>query len=224
MCIPPPESDEERANQKKNERRKTIKFWVEIASAIILLGYLGVTILIWCATKQAIQSAEKTSRREQRAWLSIKKAQLIPSSSPLGVSTRTGIALYLLNTGKTPAVEKWSRGAINIGSEPPPESSYINPKQTEQSLSIVPVGDVGNWDQIINPTLPNEQISAFYSINKPEETRRLYVHATIHYKDVFGCEHFTEVCMYHRVTDPPDSFAFCDHFNSIDPTTDKECH
>ena len=77
MCVPPTESDEERAKKEKKERRKTIMFWVEIVSAIILFGYLGVTILIWCANKQAAKAAKEAADTahdtliiSERPWMS----------------------------------------------------------------------------------------------------------------------------------------------------------
>ena len=60
MCIPPAESDEEQTEKKKKRRRKTIKLWAEVVSAIVLLGYFGVTILIWCANNKAAIAAQNT--------------------------------------------------------------------------------------------------------------------------------------------------------------------
>jgi hypothetical protein len=88
VCVPPTETDEERTEKEKKKRRKTIKFRVEVFSAFVLLGYFGVTILIWCASKKAAEEAKRAADTASqqvevtkdalcaqfRPWLGIEKA------------------------------------------------------------------------------------------------------------------------------------------------------
>ncbi len=80
ICIPPTPSSEEEADKKKQERRKTIKFRVEIAGALILLVYAFFTILIWCASKKsadAAKSAAVTAANNLNAFEDSQSAQLV---------------------------------------------------------------------------------------------------------------------------------------------------
>jgi hypothetical protein len=61
VCIPPPLTDKEAAQKKNNQRRKAIKFWIEIAGVVILFGYFSFTILIWYASKKAADAAKQAA-------------------------------------------------------------------------------------------------------------------------------------------------------------------
>ena len=69
MCIPPTEPNEERTAKDLKQRRETITFWIELASAVILLGYFGVTILIWSANKDAAESSRRQLEMIDRPWI-----------------------------------------------------------------------------------------------------------------------------------------------------------
>jgi succinate dehydrogenase hydrophobic anchor subunit len=105
VCIPPTESDQEKAKKKQKERRKTVKFWAEIISAFVLFGYFTVTILIWCANKKSAETATKELELSQRPWVSMEHITVI---SPLVFDSNgatTTISYDFTNTGHSPAID-----------------------------------------------------------------------------------------------------------------------
>ncbi len=70
MCFSPPLSDQEERKREKKERRKTIKFVVEVISAVVLAGYFGVTILILRTNRHANEIAQQAIEAQTRPWLS----------------------------------------------------------------------------------------------------------------------------------------------------------
>ena len=103
-CIPPTESIEERTAKKKKERREAIKFVVEIVSAIILLLYFGVTVLIWCANKNSAEIAVKELELSQRPWVSLIDITVIRPLVFDSNGAHTTISYAFTNTGHSPAI------------------------------------------------------------------------------------------------------------------------
>ena len=104
VCIPPAESDEEHAKKKKKERRKTVKFWADIITAVILFGYFTVTILIWCANNKAAETAAKELELSQRPWVSLANFSI---DGPLifdNNGAHINISYEIKNTGHSPAI------------------------------------------------------------------------------------------------------------------------
>ena len=54
-CVPPTPSEHERAERKKAQRRKTVKFWAQVVTAIATLLYFAVTVGIWRTNEQALR-------------------------------------------------------------------------------------------------------------------------------------------------------------------------
>lgn len=74
VSIPPAPTDQERANKKKEERRKTVKFWAEIAGIIVLAVYTAFTAAMYFATKKsadAAKTAGEIAEFSQRPWIKI---------------------------------------------------------------------------------------------------------------------------------------------------------
>ena len=90
MCVPPAESDEERTNRKKKERREKIKFRVEIFSAITLFCYFGVTTLIWLTAQK-----QTTLMRQQVVGT---QGALIALASPTWTNETNRFHFVFLNT------------------------------------------------------------------------------------------------------------------------------
>src|SRR5205823_4628268 len=85
VSIPPTPTDQERAEKKKQNRRDSIKFWIEIAGLIVLAVYTGFTAMMYSANKKAAdaardaaieakrsrEQAEQSVHLDQRAWVTI---------------------------------------------------------------------------------------------------------------------------------------------------------
>ncbi len=197
MCIPQTESDEERTKKKKNERRKTTKFWVEIVSAFILLGYFGATILIWSANKKAADSAEKSLglaqnqfRMDQRPWLSpLPRPAIKVDGQTLafwfdkdGRSEVAAVAVDLHNSGKSPAVYvtttamEFKIGPIEKVQE---EVKAYVPNFTGYDAMIMP--NTG-----VTPESNKKWLSQDAWARLQDGTWELYVVGGVRYQDVFA--------------------------------------
>lgn len=104
-CIPTPLSQEE-AGKKKDRRRKTIAFWVEVISALVLTGYFGVTILIYMATSNQAESTHKTFAEIQKQTTMIRQqlvgtqAALIVFGQPRWEDTKRELSFQITNGGQ----------------------------------------------------------------------------------------------------------------------------
>jgi hypothetical protein len=88
MCIPPAITDQERANQKKKNRRKSIKFWAEIVGLIVLTFYTAFTYKIMRANLNAAKSAHDTLGEIQKQTTLIRQ-QLVGSQAAIVRADRT---------------------------------------------------------------------------------------------------------------------------------------
>jgi len=120
ISLPRTLSVEEQAEKEKKEGRKTISFWVRIASLGVLVVYAGVTILIWCANKKAAdaamiaamaaktasETAQKQLEQTERPWLKVSfsvqppgitfqdggmQLNIVPRIENIGHSVATGV-------------------------------------------------------------------------------------------------------------------------------------
>lgn len=73
ICLPPTLTDEEAAEKKKNKGRKTVKFWTQIATLIVLCVYTGLTLLIWCTTGKQLSAYEDAESALVNVDFSIEK-------------------------------------------------------------------------------------------------------------------------------------------------------
>ena len=234
--------------QAKNYRIQRATLVVTVLTLIALGVYTLYTRSIWLESRKsadaatsaakaaddAVTLARETSHRDQRAWVSWKRFEfpVINVGHSQGISIpRAGekalVKIYLINTGKTPAVEVWTRGEVNIGRHGIPESQFRN-TFPEESRGIIPVGDIGFWTQIESALpLSNEEIGRYTSMLSAPINRRdrdqLWVHAVVHYRDVFGCKHFMEVSGYHPPYSSVDAIILSKANNGIDDINNEDC-
>jgi hypothetical protein len=79
VCIPPTLSDQDRAKQKTQKRRKNIKFLVQVGSLIVLIVYAGFTIAIWHQTKEANRISRSNA---PRPWIGIDEGGIQIARTP----------------------------------------------------------------------------------------------------------------------------------------------
>jgi hypothetical protein len=105
VCIPPPKSDEDKTADKKGNRRKAIKFWVEVSGVFLLLVYTVFTGYQAYLTRKSTNATIEFFRSDERAWIEIEPIK--PMLFYLGdahVPRRSfRYELYPRNVGKTPA-------------------------------------------------------------------------------------------------------------------------
>jgi hypothetical protein len=110
MCIPPTLSDQDRAENKRKKRRKTVAFWVQIFSLVFLVIYAGVTVLIWFSTKTAAEAAKSAARtahdelvKVNRPWVGIDGTPTLLQIK-IGQSIEADILATVKNFGTAPAL------------------------------------------------------------------------------------------------------------------------
>jgi hypothetical protein len=109
VCIPAAKSVEEKTENEKKNRRETIKFRVEIVSAIVLFVYAGLTAVIAFysiraanAAKKAAGAAAEQAEMLDRPWVTISPV----ISGPLIYSDKRVTMSFLFvpkNIGHSPA-------------------------------------------------------------------------------------------------------------------------
>jgi len=159
-------------------------------------------------SKAALDASIESTHLDQRAWLNISSFKL--SEEPT-LNQGVTVTLFVFNSGKTPALEMTNESTLIFSNvEPPPTAFSFEPNPV--SRSIVPPGTAGTFFRTNPLTLKTlSQASAYGSV-----LSKIYVEATIHYKDTFGRSHWTRVCAWHASGAPLDTFLFCEHGNEMD--------
>jgi len=192
VCIPPTLSDQERAEKKKKCRRETVKFWVEIVGAVMVFGYLFVTVLIWCANKQiakdthqSVVNADNNFKLDQRPWLGVLEMDTtIPSRESMKVKVE------FVNSGKLPALKEHlglQADCYPVGHKP--TIKYTEDTKDEGAI-ILPNQHFFAASE--TSALCSEKNFALFKEGKASLT----VLGTIWYKDAFATPHTTEFCLY----------------------------
>jgi len=74
--IRPAPTDQERAEQQKENSRKAIKFWAEVAGIVVLIVYTGFTIGIYFANQKAAEASQK-ALTEVQTQTTLMRQQLV---------------------------------------------------------------------------------------------------------------------------------------------------
>jgi hypothetical protein len=141
------------------------------------------------AAETSVETAKDISRRDQRAWLTIRTVTM---KTPLAVGQRPIIEVRFENTGRTPALNVQSAGAIS--------SNQTVVRETLASRNRPIVGQTGR--SIVGP---NAGETGIYYGKEPikdagqieairAETWIIYVSGSIRYDDIFGNHHCTTFC------------------------------
>jgi len=139
--------------------------------------------------KDSITFAKETAHLDQRAWLTIRSATM---KTPLAVGQRPVIEVRVENTGRTPALNTESAGAIlsyesiRPGTLPSRDRPFVG----EASRSII--GPGAGETSIFYATEPIRDEAQIQGIR--EEGWVIYVAGSVRYDDIFGNHHRTTFC------------------------------
>jgi hypothetical protein len=234
ICIPPAKSIEEEAENKKDKRRRTIKFRVEMGSAVVLFIYAALTGIMAFysiqsvrATRKIIKQTSEIAQRDQRpyAWPTIGPAKI-------AIKRELVADLFFVNYGKTPALKCKTKSKIVLT----PSFYRIDKSATiwkdiEQFFATVD-GELDkspNEGEVIIPqhvpedTSQSEIQGSAESGIAPSDQQAVdlllntdYSYAIVgkmRYFDSFGKMYTTEFCLTHRKDYPKG--VWCDKHNEI---------
>src|SRR3984893_10945260 len=200
---PPIASEDDNAYKKRQENRDRWKLRVEIATALIILAYTVISILLWIANRHANEDANRNFRRDERAWMAFSFAA---GNLTFTIGKTFLVPTDLLNTGKTTAkngegnivVQMVETGEDLAFSYTPGHANY-----RVQAGTIFPGGHITeSFEGIRHGTDQAEAIVITKPLFQDIISGRslVVVHGKITYRDVFGTEHWTTYCRY--VTNP----------------------
>jgi hypothetical protein len=190
-----------------------VTFGLELVGFIVLCVYAGYTIKIYCANKQAANAAtsaantaKESLRLDQRAWVFARGFLLSAEPQPNQPIT---VTLYLVNSGKTPALNVISKAHPSNWNQQPPERDW-SVFEGRESHGLLPPGVSSLSIKTAPLTLTNGLADYNSGINS------IYVQAKITYLDSFAIPHWTTVCVLHHHGRPLNEFDFCEIGNSVD--------
>jgi hypothetical protein len=141
------------------------------------------------AAEASIETAKDISRRDQRAWLTVKSVTM---TTPLAVGTSPVIEARFENTGRSPAINVQTAGAIFSHATtqrytlPSRDRSIIG--RASRSVIGPNSGETSIWYGK-EPITDNAQIESIMG-----GTWVIYVSGSILYDDIFGNQHRTTFC------------------------------
>jgi len=192
MCIPPSPSDEECANEKKQKRRKTITFWIEILGLLVLVTYAGFTIAIWYTMKRANDIAKIAYQSGQRAYIVYEDMNHTMGvvTNPMGKDTIVfNIEARMQNAGNTPAVDALAVIGASEQEEEITEQEFLG--AVPHTLVKQPVASIG-------PKIPFGCGPVHVADSFADSTERpRYIWGWVLYNDIFPKTkpHVTEFCV-----------------------------
>ena len=191
------------AKQKQQARREQWKLGIEIATLVVLATYTLLTGLL-------VRQTQTAMALDQRAWVGVYRYTI--DREPV-TSEPFNFKLWLANTGKTPALELTDKGAIFIGPNEPTRSFEELGVQTGTShTTLFPTGTTS----LYSVDHGREGIPAEIATAYRERRHRFYILGRIEYRDIFGKDHWTEVCASRAFGDPLDQFLLCSKRNMVD--------
>jgi hypothetical protein len=181
--------------------------------AIFTLFLTVTTLLLWLATREALQDSRRSAERDQRAYVFPTTIALLDGATnepPLATMiNHPGSFIVLKNSGRTPAYDVIHWAEIRVLD-----------RQDEHLLSIPPLAEVSKgWmgaSGEINKTITlgramdEAEIAAIHA-----RTKAIFVHGKVEYKDVFGQRRETTFRLFYFGTYPAKgaTFSFCDQGN-----------
>jgi hypothetical protein len=193
--------------------RPKVTDWITAASAALLLAalvYFGVGLQkqfrttaaqAVTASQNAALMAQAAARTDQRAWVGLIDATVLPLTSTGG-----GFTVRLQNTGKTPALDMKLSAVIKLddiersSDDEDPTTGVLSPAGTLMPGATFATDVRFQTSPVAVAGLANNQ-------------NRAVSYLFLTYKDVFQQSHLTKVCFYwhgslHRVNS-------CDKFNEM---------
>jgi hypothetical protein len=203
--------------------------WADWTIAVFTILLVVVTAALWRATRDLVSSAERSSERQLRAYVSLLDIKLRDSNQTYERLLRKGVAHAVLefqneptvririkNYGKTPAYHV--RSVVHMQIEPIANEAAVvaSPFQPGSNSSIGP-GHTFTLSQRFMRSLTSEEM---WRINNGE--RSIYAVGRIEYETAFRQRCFTNFKLQYHGLYPPakgSGFLYCPDGNENEVTS-----
>lgn len=224
VCIQPPPSDQERAQQEKKNSRETIKFRIEIVGVVLLAVYTGFTVLTWWQVKESTEAtgvaalaakksadiADYSFRVSAQPYMSIDFPVVDFSDSAIGKPIT--YLVVITNKGKTPAnnvvcqLNVTSNWPVPLAGRPTVGKAVVYPDETFKCAAVT--------DFIFT-----KEIQRAYRTG----TSKRYVHGFVSYDTLFTDTQNRPVSERHEYC-----FQYCPRLHSFtvcgEPNSGMNCY
>ena len=140
------------------------------------------TIFLWVATRDLVESAERTAKRQLRAYVGVDEVSI----KVVERDKKPFIYVRIKNYGQTPAYSLRYWADIIIAPTFPDQSAFKD--RTWCGESVLDPGSVfGIYSQKTDALLPDEADAI------GRDTKRIYFMARIVYRDAFGKKRHTDI-------------------------------
>jgi hypothetical protein len=211
-------STSERKNEKSFPWLRRLKPLIEAVGIVFLIIYTGVTIGLWCSSRDANKLAHEHFLKDQRPYMWPMKIE----AHPLKVGEPVRVNVFYANYGKTPALKEKSAGKVLIyvgeGTLKQADTFFANFDENKViggSEIIVPPGippnpkDSQAWATDQSDIIPKDQ-AAVDGIDKTDGS--FAVVGVITYFDSYGTHYRSDYCAMHLANG---NVAWCARHNEI---------
>jgi hypothetical protein len=189
---------------RKNTDRVTLR--LERSEKIAAIVGAVIALLSLLALIVSINDARRSVEIQNRPWLTIDKFTIEREPS---VGAQIAVRTSFGFTGETPAFDVNTKTVSEIA-----DHAY--------TIDWAKVPSVGRRVAITHdsPNLigqsPTMHVGAEGAVAYATGLGKLFFQARIEYRDAFGRQHWTTVCVYHAPPMPLDQFFYCDSGNDMD--------
>lgn len=177
----------------KQESREQKKFWIEVATLVVVAAYTSITFWQACSTSQAVSDSSEHFVLDERPWITITY-----DTAPIGINSPVVSRFHIVNTGKTAAKNLSVDANIEI------VSAKEAPTFNKRGVNVV----------VQNIMLPNSPSDANIGRRQRTDSRRdepvvlseaeynslrqgdsyMATYADVTYSDLFGISHWQRFC------------------------------
>jgi hypothetical protein len=160
---------------------KITDFWLVVFTCLLFVA----TLLLWIATRSLVVDARETSRKQLRAYLSLKPSNMVfIGDVPLEID------LIIKNHGQTPASRVVFQNAVHFPEYPLPQGyDPGNPADGGDSTEGVWPDEKSSVKRELGRAIAPEILRGLKAGN-----RRVVAFGFVRYNDIFGEPHFTKLC------------------------------
>lgn len=160
----------------------------------------------------ALNQAIEQSRLDERPWAVVREFNMPKEPT---ASDDPEIRVWIINTGKTPAIRVLPQAVIMVADKEPSYDWFSYQMLVEATHSpsrgILPPGA-----QNFSFAVPKRRLSTDELRDYTSQKSNLYVQAIVRYEDVWDRAHWTTICSSHVFNAQMNEWKACERGNNID--------
>lgn len=151
---------------------------------------------------RALDASIRASRTDQRSWISTVNERMEAEPS---VGKDLVIRFDIANTGKTPGTHVTIKNQISVGTVEPTRPDWKSVMAKNSGVTFP-----GTSHRDITETIDGAKITQSLVDAYKAHNTMVYFRTRVDYRDVFGVEHWSEICGKHSFGQPLDLLDGCD--------------